>query len=72
MMLLTVVVLWALNFTVTRYMLTHGFHPLAYATVRYGAAAADLRRDRARRRAVAPDARAPTSGSSSSRRCASG
>jgi len=38
-MLLTTVVLWALNLTVTRYILTHGFAPLAYATVRYGAAA---------------------------------
>jgi len=38
-MLLTTVVLWALNITVTRYILTHGFEPLAYATVRYGAAA---------------------------------
>ncbi|HWG56302.1 MAG TPA: DMT family transporter, partial [Gaiellaceae bacterium] len=32
------VVLWALNLTVTRYILTHGFEPLAYATVRYGIA----------------------------------
>jgi drug/metabolite transporter (DMT)-like permease len=39
LMLLTTVVLWALNLTVTRYILTHGFEPLAYATVRYGAAA---------------------------------
>jgi drug/metabolite transporter (DMT)-like permease len=38
-MLLTTVVLWSLNLTVTRYILTHGFHPLAYATVRYGTAA---------------------------------
>ena len=37
-MLLTTVVLWALNITVTRYILTHGFEPLAYATVRYGCA----------------------------------
>ncbi len=37
-MLGTVVVLWALNFTVTKYVLTHGFQPLAYSTVRYGAA----------------------------------
>ena len=37
-MLLATVVLWALNLTVTRYILTHGFEPLAYATVRYGAA----------------------------------
>ena len=32
--------LWALNLTVTRYILTHGFEPLAYATVRYGLATA--------------------------------
>src|SRR5262249_39943251 len=32
--------LWALNSTVTRYVLTHGFHPLAYATIRYAAATA--------------------------------
>ena len=38
-MLLGTVLLWALNITVTRYILTHGFRPLAYATVRYGAAA---------------------------------
>jgi drug/metabolite transporter (DMT)-like permease len=37
-MLLGTVVLWALNATVTRYLLTHGFHPLAYATTRYAAA----------------------------------
>jgi drug/metabolite transporter (DMT)-like permease len=37
-MLLGTVLLWALNTTVTRYVLTHGFHPLAYATTRYGAA----------------------------------
>ena len=37
-MLLAVVLLWALNLTVTRYVLTHGFLPLSYATVRYGAA----------------------------------
>src|SRR5215208_229293 len=40
LMLLTTVVLWALNITVTKYILTHGFEPLAYATVRYGAAVA--------------------------------
>jgi len=40
LMLFVVVVLWALNLTVTRYLLTHGFHPLAYATIRYSAAAA--------------------------------
>jgi drug/metabolite transporter (DMT)-like permease len=38
-MLFVVVVLWALNLTVTRYLLQHGFHPLAYATLRYTAAA---------------------------------
>jgi drug/metabolite transporter (DMT)-like permease len=38
LMLLGTVVLWALNSTATRYVLTHGFQPLAYATTRYGAA----------------------------------
>src|SRR3954463_7143102 len=38
-MLLTTVLLWALNLTVTRYILTHGMQPLAYATVRYACAA---------------------------------
>jgi drug/metabolite transporter (DMT)-like permease len=37
-MLSVTVVLWALNFTVTKYVLEHGFQPLAYSTVRYGAA----------------------------------
>jgi drug/metabolite transporter (DMT)-like permease len=40
LMLLATVLLWALNITVTRYVLTHGLHPLAYAVLRYGAAAA--------------------------------
>jgi drug/metabolite transporter (DMT)-like permease len=40
LMLLTTVVLWALNLTVTRYILTHGMQPLAYATTRYATAAA--------------------------------
>jgi drug/metabolite transporter (DMT)-like permease len=40
LMLLGTVLLWALNSTVTRYVLTHGFHPLAYATIRYFAATA--------------------------------
>jgi drug/metabolite transporter (DMT)-like permease len=34
-MLLSAIALWALNLTVTRYILTHGFQPLAYSTVRY-------------------------------------
>jgi len=38
-MLLTTVLLWALNLSVTKYILTHGFLPLPYATVRYGLAA---------------------------------
>jgi drug/metabolite transporter (DMT)-like permease len=37
-MLLTTIGLWALNLTVSRYILTHGFQPLAYATTRYGLA----------------------------------
>src|SRR5581483_1969211 len=40
LMLLGTVLLWALNATVTRYVLKHGFHPLAYATIRYAAATA--------------------------------
>ena len=40
LMLLATIVLWALNITITRHVLTHGFEPLAYATVRYGLAAA--------------------------------
>jgi drug/metabolite transporter (DMT)-like permease len=40
LMLLTTVLLWALNLTAARYILTHGFQPLAYATVRYGLAVA--------------------------------
>ena len=39
-MLLTTVVLWALNLSVTKYILTHGLTPLPYATIRYGLAAA--------------------------------
>jgi drug/metabolite transporter (DMT)-like permease len=38
LMLFGTVLLWALNSTVTRYVLTHGFQPLAYATTRYAAA----------------------------------
>jgi drug/metabolite transporter (DMT)-like permease len=39
-MVLSVVVLWALNLTMSRYVITHGFRPLAYSTVRYGAGVA--------------------------------
>jgi len=39
LMLLATVLLWALNFTVTKYALTHGFQPLAYSAIRYGTAA---------------------------------
>jgi drug/metabolite transporter (DMT)-like permease len=38
LMLLATVLLWALNLSVTRYILTHGLAPLSYATVRYGLA----------------------------------
>src|SRR5207247_378576 len=37
-MLLGTILLWALNVTVTRYVVTHWFRPLAYATIRYFAA----------------------------------
>ena len=39
-MLLGAVLVWALNLTVTRYVLTHGIRPLAYASTRYFAATA--------------------------------
>ena len=39
-MLLGTVLLWALNVTATRYVVTHGLKPLAYGTVRYFAATA--------------------------------
>jgi drug/metabolite transporter (DMT)-like permease len=39
-MLLSTIVLWALNLTASRYVLTHGFQPLAYSTLRYATAAA--------------------------------
>jgi drug/metabolite transporter (DMT)-like permease len=38
-MLLATVSIWAFNFTVTRYALTHGFEPLAYGALRFAAAA---------------------------------
>jgi len=39
-MLLGTVSLWALNFTVSKYILDEGFKPLAYSAVRYACAAA--------------------------------
>ena len=39
LMLLSTIGLWSLNLTVSRYILTHGFEPLAYSTARYGLAA---------------------------------
>ncbi len=39
LLLLATVLIWALNFTVTKYVLTHGFKPLAYSSIRYGAGA---------------------------------
>jgi drug/metabolite transporter (DMT)-like permease len=39
LMLLGTILLWSLNLTVTRYVLTHGLQPLAYASIRYGLAA---------------------------------
>jgi len=38
LMLLATVLLWAMNATTTRYIVTHGFRPLAYASTRYAAA----------------------------------
>jgi drug/metabolite transporter (DMT)-like permease len=39
-MLFGTIVLWALNLSMSRYILTHGLHPLAYVSVRYGIASA--------------------------------
>src|SRR2546423_11270029 len=39
LMLLVTVVIWSLNFTVTKYVLNHGFKPLAYGGGRFAAAA---------------------------------
>lgn len=39
LMLLATVTLWALNFTITKYVISHGFHPVAYGSLRFGAAA---------------------------------
>jgi drug/metabolite transporter (DMT)-like permease len=39
LMLAATIVIWAFNITVTKYVLTHGFRPLAYGSIRYGAAA---------------------------------
>ena len=38
-MLLATVTIWAFNFTVTKYVLDEGFQPLAYSSLRFGAAA---------------------------------
>ena len=39
LMLLGTVTLWALNFTVTKYVISHGFEPIAYGVLRFGSAA---------------------------------
>ena len=39
LMLLATVSLWALNFTVTKYVIDHGFEPIAYGVLRFGSAA---------------------------------
>jgi len=54
LMLLATVLLWALNFTVTKYALTHGFQPLAYSAIRYGAAAVIFTSITARREGWTP------------------
>src|SRR5213080_1446293 len=42
LMLLATVTLWGLNFTVTKYVISHGFQPVAYGCLRFGAAATIL------------------------------
>jgi drug/metabolite transporter (DMT)-like permease len=41
-MLLATVTLWGLNFTVTKYVISHGFQPVAYGSLRFAGAAAIL------------------------------
>jgi len=38
LMLLATVTLWALNFTVTKYVISHGFQPIAYSCLRFAGA----------------------------------
>jgi drug/metabolite transporter (DMT)-like permease len=38
LMLLATVTLWALNFTVTKYVISHGFQPIAYGCLRFAGA----------------------------------
>lgn len=38
-LLLTTVVFWSFHFTAAKYVLTHGFEPLAYSSLRFGTAA---------------------------------
>jgi drug/metabolite transporter (DMT)-like permease len=38
LMLVATVTLWALNFTVTKYVISHGFQPIAYSCLRFGGA----------------------------------
>jgi drug/metabolite transporter (DMT)-like permease len=40
LMLSSVILLWALNLSITKYLLEHGLEPLSYATLRYGLAGA--------------------------------
>jgi drug/metabolite transporter (DMT)-like permease len=42
LMLLATVTLWGLNFTVTKYVISHGFQPIAYGCLRFAAAATIL------------------------------
>jgi drug/metabolite transporter (DMT)-like permease len=39
LMLVATVTLWALNFTVTKYVISHGFQPIAYSCLRFSGAA---------------------------------
>ena len=39
LMLLVTVVIWSLNFTITKYALDSGFRPLAYGGIRFASAA---------------------------------
>ena len=61
LMLLATVTLWALNFTVTKYVISHGFAPIAYGVLRFGVArrSSSQRSPGARERSFAAQAPRP-------------
>ena len=61
LMLLATVTLWALNFTVTKYVISHGFQPIAYGVAPLRLGGARVRGVHVLARALVRDAAAATS-----------